>query len=296
MLRKLFLLATLAAVAASAQARLQEERLDVPVTVQDRAGQSETRLVRTSLFRDDASKGEAPVAIILHGRPADSAAKADMGRARFSAAVDFFVKRGYVVAVPTRIGYGVTGGRDVEASGNCERREFGPGFQAAADQALAVLEVVRKRPGVAHDRTVLVGHSYGGIVALAAAARKPAGLQCGGQCVWRSRRRSQATSWQQPCSTFPLAQQLRSFGTAVRVPTLWLYATNDRYFGATVPKQWFDAYSRIGGAGEFVDVGRVGADGHALFTHFPGIWQPRVASFLDRHGLRAARTGRGSKS
>ena len=58
----------------------------------------------------------------------------------------------------------------------------------------------------------------------------------------------------------------------------------------------FDAYSRIGGTGEFVDVGRVGADGHALFTHFPGIWQPRVASFLDRHGLRAARTGRGSKS
>ena len=80
------------------------------------------------------------------------------------------------------------------------------------------------------------------------------------------------------------------------MPTLWLYATNDRYFGDTVPKQWFDAYSRIGGAGEFVDVGRVGADGHALFTHFPGIWQPRVASFLDRHGLRAARTGRGSKS
>ena len=295
MLRKLFLLATLAAVAASAQARLQEERLDVPVTVKDRAGQVETRLVRTSLFRDDANKSNAPVAIILHGRPADSAAKADMGWARFSAAVDFFVKRGYVVAVPTRIGYGVTGGRDVEASGNCERREFGPGFQAAADQALAVLEVVRKRPGVADDRTVLVGHSYGGIAALAAAARKPAGVLAvinvsggaGGDPKLRP---------QQPCSTFPLAQQLRSFGTSVRVPTLWLYATNDRYFGDTVPKQWFDAYSRIGGAGEFVDVGRVGADGHALFTHFPGIWQPRVASFLDRHGLRAARTNRGSKS
>ena len=295
MLRKLFLLATLAAVAASAQARLQEERLEVPVTVQDRYGQSETRLVRTSLFRDDARKGVAPVAVILHGRPADSAAKADMGRARFSAAVDFFVQRGYVVAVPTRIGYGVTGGRDVEASGNCERREFGPGFQAAVDQTLAVLEAVRKRPAIAQDRTVLVGHSYGGIVALAVAARKPAGLQAvvnvSGGAGGDSRLRPG-----QPCSTFPLAQQLRSFGTAVRVPTLWLYASNDRYFGATVPKQWFDAYSRIGGTGEFVDVGRVGADGHALFTHFPGIWQPRVASFLDRHGLRAARTGRGSKS
>ena len=36
---------------------------------------------------------------------------------------------------------------------------------------------VRKRPGVADDRTVLVGHSYGGIAALAAAARKPAGVR-----------------------------------------------------------------------------------------------------------------------
>lgn len=277
--------ATLALLAAGAslpvQARLAQQQIQVPVEVRDAAGKPVSQAITVQVSYDDASRQPRPIAIINHGRPADGRAKADMGRATFSAATDFFVKRGYLVAVPTRVGYGVSAGPDVEASGNCSNRNFGPGFAAAASQIVTVLDAVRRRPDVAQTGAVLVGHSYGGVASLAAAAQRPQNVRvvfnmsggAGGDPVSRPG---------EPCSTFQLAQQLRQIGASSRVPTLWVYAANDRYFGSSVPRQWFDAYQRIGGVAEWVMLPAVGKDGHALFTHFPAVWQPLVANYLQR--------------
>ena len=89
-----------------------------------------------------------------------------MARARYSEASDWFARQGFLVAVPTRIGYGITGGDDVEDSGDCRQRRYPPVYQAAAVQTMRVLELLRARPDVAPDRAVIVGQSFGGMTAV----------------------------------------------------------------------------------------------------------------------------------
>ena len=105
-----------AGAALAAQAKLQEEVIEVPVTVQDMYGKSITRPITVTVFSDDRNARPAPVLVINHGRAPDPHDRAALGRPRYPDAVRFFVRHGVLVAIPTRIGYGATGGEDVENS------------------------------------------------------------------------------------------------------------------------------------------------------------------------------------
>jgi dienelactone hydrolase len=54
---------------------------------------------------------------------------------------------------------------------------YPPGYAAAAQQTLAVLEAVRQRPDAARDRAVVMGQSFGGATAVTIAGLNPAGVQ-----------------------------------------------------------------------------------------------------------------------
>lgn len=105
------------------RAALVEEVTKLPVSVRDRSGTEHRHEITLTVFRDDA-RATAPFLILNHGRPGSAAAMVRFGRARYAANSAYFVKRGFAVFVPTRIGYGVTGGADVEESGVCGRRYF----------------------------------------------------------------------------------------------------------------------------------------------------------------------------
>jgi hypothetical protein len=62
----------------------------------------------------------APFLVLNHGRPANAAAFAAMPRQRYPANAQYFVAQGFVVFIPTWVGYGPTGGDDVEYSGPCQ--------------------------------------------------------------------------------------------------------------------------------------------------------------------------------
>ena len=94
-------------------------------------------------------------ALINHGRAPDAQGRASLGRARYTDASRYLLRRGFVVAVPTRVGYGVSGGEDVEDTGACNNRNYPPGFDAAAVQMLAALNAVRQRPDVADRKSVV---------------------------------------------------------------------------------------------------------------------------------------------
>lgn len=267
-----------------AGAALREAQIDVPVRVVDGAGRTVAQPIRVTLFWDDANPRPAPVLVLNHGRAAEAADRAALGRARYHLASRFFVERGFIVAVPTRIGYGVSGGEDVEASGSCANRRYAPAYEAALVQTLAVLDAVRARPGVDPARAVIVGQSFGGTVSIAAAARRPPGLLAtinfaggGGG--------NPKTQPQRPCSPQEMQALFADYGRNARLPTLWLYAENDQYFGPTYPRAWFQAFRAAGGTGEFFQFPPTGDDGHSLFSRFPEVWQPRVAEFLDRLGF-----------
>lgn len=268
----------------AARAALHEEQMDVPVQVVDRYGKPVAQKIRVTVWSDDRNPVPAPVLVLNHGRATTAEERLKLGRARYGEASRYFVGRGFIVAVPTRIGYGVSGGEDVEDAGDCRQRDYPPVFAAAADQVLTVLATVRQRPDAAPDRAVLVGQSVGGATVMAAAARNPAGVQAvfnfaggaGGDPKNRPER---------PCATAQMERLYRGFGETARVPSLWVYAENDQYFGSVYPREWFGAFRDAGGVGEFLQVPPAGDDGHLYFSRFAPLWQPAVGAFLDAHGF-----------
>ena len=64
----------------------------------------------------------------------------------YSDAARWLTGFGFIVAVPIRVGYGLTGGEDVEYSGGCNRKNYPPVYKAAAVQTLAVLERCASAP------------------------------------------------------------------------------------------------------------------------------------------------------
>lgn len=182
------------------------------------------------------------------------------------------------------MGYGVSGGEDVEDSGACANKRYPPGFDAAAQETLAVIEFMRRRADVLPTRTVVLGQSYGGTTAVTVAALNPPGVAAainfagGGGGNPDTRPAS-------PCGPNRLESLFADYGSRARVPMLWVYAENDKFFGATFPRQWFAAFRQAGGQGELLQVPPVGADGHTLFARFPAQWQPQVAEFLVRQGF-----------
>lgn len=265
-------------------AKLVEQQLDLPVHVTNAWGKAVEQPIRVTLFLDDATPAPRPILLLNHGRAAESAARAAMGRARFADASRWFAERGFLVAVPTRIGYGISGGEDVEDSGSCNNRIYPPVYRAAADQSLQLLDTLLARDDTLKDRTVVMGQSFGGATAVALAALKPAGVVAAINFAGGGGGDPKDHP-EQPCSPGLLKRLFAGYGEAARIPMLWVYTENDRYFGPTLPREWVQAFREGGGQAEFKQFPPHGEDGHLLFTRFPQDWQPVVADFLRRQGF-----------
>jgi len=158
-------------------AKLVQEIIKIPMTVSNAYGKEETRDVVVTVFVDNATPAPHPIMVIGHGRAAEAEKRIAMGRWTQITNATWFSKMSFLVAVPTRIGYGVTGGEDLEDSGTCARKNYPPGYAAAAVQTLKVLDVMRQRSDTAKDRAIVVGQSFGGATAITVAAQNPAGVQ-----------------------------------------------------------------------------------------------------------------------
>jgi dienelactone hydrolase len=267
-----------------AHATLREEQIDLPVKVNDAYGKAVEQTIKVTVFYDEANPQPAPVLVLNHGRASDAEGRVKLNRARYTDASRFLVQRGFIVAVPTRIGYGVSGGPDVEDSGACNAKRYPPGYAAAAEQTLAVLAAVRQRPDASKDRAVVMGQSYGGTTAVTIAALNPAGVQASINFAGGGGGNPK-TQPQRPCAPQALERMFGNYGKTARIPMLWIYTENDMYFGPELPRQWHAAYVATGGQAQLVQFPPQGDDGHQLFSRFPQLWQPKVAEFLDAQGF-----------
>lgn len=282
MLRRFLLsLSCIAALLAAggSRASVVEERISVPVKVENMYGKAVAQEIEVTLFHENSSPRPRPLLVLNHGRAGNAAGRAGTRTSDYAAAARWLSGFGFLVAVPIRIGYGRSGGEDVEDSGRCASRNFPPVYHAAAVQTLAVLEAIRKRPDAAKDRAVVVGQSFGGATSITLAGLNPSGLQAainfagggGGDPVAHPG---------DPCSPEIMKRMYSDYGRTARVPTLWLYSVNDQYWGQRWPRDWFEAFKAAGGRGEFAQFPAVGTDGHRLFSRGTELWQPRVHEFL----------------
>jgi dienelactone hydrolase len=285
---ELFLAAALALpfsalpAASKAQVSAVEEVVKVPIPLTTRSGAQSWEIVVT-IFHD-AGQPKSPFLVLNHGRTSNEAERAAMGRVRYSEISQYLVSLGFAVLVPTRIGYGVTGGPDVEYSGHCNDRNYVPGFDAAAEETALVLQRARTLPYVDVSRGIVAGTSFGGMTAIKLATLQLPGLVgavnfsggVGGDPKGHPGK---------PCSPLSLDALYRSYGATARVPSLWLYSRNDHYWGPQLPKQWFRTYVAAGGRAQFVDLPAYGEDGHQSFAHNPEAWKPAFERFLRSLGF-----------
>jgi dienelactone hydrolase len=226
-------------------------------------------------------EARAPLLIINHGSPPDAAARPRMTLPNCGGTAQWFVERGFVVAMPLRRGYGETGGTWAENYGSCNGADYAAGGLASADDIAAVVRYMRTLPFVAPDRLVVVGQSAGGWASLAYASRYPDGLVAvlnfaGG----RGGHRGNVPN--SNCSPDRLVAGAGTYGRTARVPMLWVYAENDTFFGPELVRRMHAAFTGAGGRAQLVQPGPFSDDGHRLFTPagMP-IWTPIAGAFLD---------------
>jgi dienelactone hydrolase len=262
---------------------LGEQVLRLPVTVKNLYGREEARTIALTVFKP-AGDGPFPLVIMSHGR-GTSERRAQQGRQRFEPLARYLVAKGFVVLVPTRVGYGDTyGDFDPEDAGGCGVMRVEPVSIAASDQVLATLQFARTLPYVDAARWVAMGQSVGGLTTVAVAWRNPPGLVgainfAGGAGGDPQNRPGQ------PCTPGNIERLWHDKAASVPVPMLWLYWDNDRYWGPDVPKRWHRAFTEGGGKAELHTLPAAGNDGHGGVNIDMNHWVPIVEAYLASLGF-----------
>jgi dienelactone hydrolase len=179
--------------------------------------------------------------------------------------------------VPIRRGYAGQG-RWAENYGGCERANYYDAGLAGARDIEAAIAAVSKQPRIDRKRIVLMGWSAGGWASLAAATK--GGIL--GVVNFAAGRGSKGPD--EVCEPEHLVEAARRYGKASRVPELWIYSLNDRFFGPDIAHRMYDAFVAAGAKAEFVAAPAFGDDGHRYFTAIPA-WRGRVDKFLRSIGF-----------
>ena len=239
-----------------------------------------------------AGEGRHPVVVYSHGRSGtDERALTTVPDPR--GFVRYWLRKGFAVVAPIRPGYGATGGADPEDSGvrydifgNCwGRPQFGEAAAAARTALTSAIDWTRAQPWADGGRIVLMGTSMGGLASLATGAANPAGVSAvisfaGGTGG------NGAASPEHACGSDAMEALMSRYGATTHVPTLWLYAENDSFWGAERPRTWYRAFARGGSESRFVMTEGLGnTDGHQLLGRGSRLWIAHVDRFLGDIGF-----------
>jgi len=271
-------LVTLFARSLSAAPEIIEQTIEVPVQVQPRDGPEVRQNIAVTIVRE-ATADRRPFLVLLHGRGTSPAERTAMGLKTYPANSRYFASKGFVVLVPTRVGYGVSRGPDVEYTGTCQSKHFADGVAVAVIETRQVLRYAERLAYVDPDHGIVVGESFGGLVAIAIAAADIRGVVAAVN-ISGGDGGNVRTRVDEPCRPDQMRETFARYGSANRLPTLWMYSANDRMWGPVYPKQWFAAFTQAGGRGQFVDLPADKNNGHYIFSRNAAAWHPAFESFL----------------
>jgi dienelactone hydrolase len=264
----------LLALAWPARAALEESVLRAPVV-----HGLEQAYIDVTVFKPQGA-GPFPILVLSHGSPRSAEDRRREGRQRLVAQSRRFVEMGYAVLVPTRRGYGESGGSWAETYGSCGDPDYhAAGLETARDLRAAV-DAVRGIAWADTSRVVLAGQSAGGFGSVAASSQKFEGLVA----VVNFAGGRGSLGPDQVCGEARLVEAMGRYGSAARVPGLWIYSVNDRFFGPSLARRMHQAFVRAGGDAEFIEAPATGLDGHGYFARGMDDWAPRVHAFLRRAG------------
>ena len=269
-----FLLAVVTAESAAAGTYVEEE-LRIPDSTAGPRG-LEALLVRPN------DPGRYPLALISHGSPRSAAERLQMTPwAMLPQAVEF-ARRGWAAVVVLRRGYGGSDGGWAEDYGPCTDPNYVAAGNAGAADLKAAISFLGGRPDIDISRMIAVGVSAGGFATVALTADPPPRLAAA--ISFAGGRGSPHNG--ENCREDRLIDAFRLWGQRSRVPMLWVYAENDRYFGPKLAQELKEAFTSGEANVEFIAAPPFGTEGHKLFSP-AGIsaWSGDVDAFLQRQHL-----------
>ncbi len=227
------------------------------------------------------SAEKKPLAILTHGtafEPADRMRVTPWGQLEQAL---WFARRGYVALVVVRQGYGRSTGRSDTAEGGCGNHgSFFEAGEASADDLRAAVKYMATQPEVDASQVISAGVSTGGFAQVALSANPPPGLKAAISFAGGRGGDGKGDN----CNLSGLISAFHEFGKHSKVPMLWLYAENDKWFPPKMSVEFDKAFRSGGGQDEFTMVPPDGEDGHGYYRHVAA-WSDRVESFLKAHDL-----------
>jgi dienelactone hydrolase len=228
-----------------------------------------------------STPGKHPLVLMTHGSDYSKGTNQQMGPGLMQPEAMWFARRGWLVAIVTRRGYGASGGKMDKTHFGCDGSSFASIAKENAADLTAVYDEVKRFSEVDGETVIATGNSAGGFAALAFGAYAPHALKAvinfsGG---WHS------LFFAGTCAKSGLIPEFHNLGAATHVPTLWLYAKNDSLFAPKYVAMMHDAFTSSGAEAEMPGIGKSGDDGHYLFSESVELWAPLVEDFLRRHNL-----------
>lgn len=255
------------------------EEIKIPMNIKSLFGDKTIYLTAT-IYKPEGY-GRFPLAIINHGAPREKEKRDRI--IKFSAQSKEFLKRGFVVVVPMRRGYGTSEGIYSEGHGKCDNPDYYTAGMESAKDIRAVTDYMIKQPYIDKSKILVVGQSAGGFGALALSSMNVDGII--GIINFAGGRGSIREDF--VCTPIRLSQATYEFGKTSKVPTLWIYTENDKFFPPSISKDMYENYIKSGGKARYILLPPFKQDGHSLFGDKDGIpiWTPLVDNFLNELGV-----------
>jgi dienelactone hydrolase len=264
---------------------LAGETLLIPSHVFNTARGRPSNLAAT-LYRPPANGAGAPAPLVVfsHGSTGPGAISPQQ-MLRYETQARYFLERGFAFLAPMRRGRGASEGDYVEGYDRNPLR-LAEGLRHALDDLDAAVRFMRGRADVDGRRIVVAGQSRGGLLSVAYAGRQPPGVL--GSISF-------AGGWVGDPGGIPLDTVggsdfnrdafVQAGMDGGGLPSLWLYAENDSYYGSAAIRRWQDGYAAAGGNVQFyLFPPLAGDDGHRLLDH-PQLWQSAADAFLHQIGF-----------
>ncbi|MBU3541659.1 alpha/beta fold hydrolase [Polynucleobacter sp. MWH-Loch1C5] len=225
--------------------------------------------LETTIFKP-YGEGPFPLVILNHGKEFGDARL--QKRYRGYPIAREFTKRGYMVAMPMRLGFSKSDG--VYKQYGCDMVKDG---YIQAESVAPAVDFFKKRADVDPNRVVMIGYSYGGVVSVAYAAAYPNTVRgvisfaggfkkISGGCIW----------------DIELSKAYAEFGSKNKTPQLWIYANNDSLFSPAMVERMYRSFRQPNIPTRAVILDDFEDDGHKLFEDPDGVslWLPEVENFF----------------
>lgn len=248
----------------SIDTRMGEQVVSIPAKI---AG-SDVDL-QTTIFKPPGD-GPFPVLFMNHGKsPGDAHNQA---RARYVYISREFVKRGYAVVIPMRMGFAQSGGMYIDRECNLENNG-----EHQVDSLNFAMAYVMKQPWADQTHVLIAGQSHGGLTAIAAGSHNIAGVRGILNFAGGLRKENPACDW-----ATSLVGAFKDFGARTTVPSIWFYGENDKLFGPQLAASMYAAYTKAGGKAQLVAYGPFKNNAHGMSASRDGvaIWLPEAERFL----------------